>query len=73
MRNAKGRLARLEAAINPRCRKFGLFDRSNYDPKFDLTSAVQRLRDEHATTDNDEIHIFRWLGSNDAPHQQGPS
>jgi hypothetical protein len=73
MRNAKGRLARLEAAINPRCRKFGLFDRSNYDPKFDLVAAVLRLHIERAITDSDEIHIFRWLGSDDAPHQQGPS
>jgi hypothetical protein len=73
MRNVKGRVARLEAAINPRCRKFGLFDRSNYDAKFDLVAAVQRLRDEHAITDNDEIHIFRWLRPNEAPHQPGPS
>jgi hypothetical protein len=62
MRNAKGRLARLEVVINPKGRKFGLFDRSNYDPKFDLVAAVKRLRDERRLTENDELHIFRWLG-----------
>jgi hypothetical protein len=73
MRNAKGRLARLEVAVNPRRRKFGLFDRSNYDPKFDLVAAVRRLHIEESITDNDEIHIFRWLASNDAPPRLRPS
>jgi hypothetical protein len=62
MRNARSRLDRLEATITRPRRKFCLFDRSNYDPKFDLVAAVQRLRHERAMTDNDELHIFRWLG-----------
>ena len=67
MRNARGRLDRLEAAIAPQRRKFCLFDRSNCDPEFDLRAEIQRLCDQRGMTDDDELHLFRWLGPNERP------
>jgi putative transposase len=53
------RLRLLESATTS-ARRFFLFDKSSFDPSFDLEAANERLRREKGATD-DELFVFSWL------------